>query len=38
MHIEAGKIEKAMQELGFVQGALWCFGLASIAEMKEDHA
>ena len=32
--VRAGRTEKAMRWLGFLQGAIWAFGLASIDEMK----
>ena len=32
--MDAGKTEKAMRWLGFVQGALWMTGLASVDELK----
>ena len=33
--IAAGRREKAMRWLGFLQGALWVRGLATIDDMKE---
>lgn len=33
----AGKVEKAMRWLGFVQGVLWSCKLYSIQEMAEDN-
>lgn len=30
----AGRTEKAMRWLGFLQGAIWAYGIASIDEMK----
>jgi len=34
--IRAGRTQKAMRWLGFVQGALWAAGLFTISELK-DH-
>lgn len=34
---EAGRTEKAMRWLGFIQGVLWCEGLRSIEDMKRDN-
>lgn len=36
-HLDTGSWDKAMRWLGFIQGVLWCFGVASIDEMKEDN-
>lgn len=33
----AGRREKAMRWLGFVQGALWAWNYATIDEMKDDN-
>jgi hypothetical protein len=30
------KMEKIMRWLGFIQGCLWCFGLKSLNELRED--
>lgn len=35
--LEQGKIEKAFRWLGFVQGCLWCTGLYTIDDMREDN-
>ena len=33
--VEAGRMEKAHRHLGWVQGALWAFGLVSIDELMQ---
>jgi hypothetical protein len=35
--LNEGRIEKSMRWLGFVQAVLWCFGLATIDELKDDN-
>ncbi len=36
-HHEAGKVEKAMRWLGFIQGVLWADNHCTIAELKDDN-
>lgn len=35
--INDGKLEKAFRWLGFIQGCLWCTGLYTINDMREDN-
>ena len=35
--VEQGKIEKAFRWLGFMQGVLWCGGVYSIDQMRDDN-
>jgi hypothetical protein len=35
--VNTGKLEKAFRWLGFIQGGLWCHGIRSIDQMREDN-
>lgn len=35
--LAAGRIDKAMRWLGFLQGAMWAMGIRSVEEMKRDN-
>ncbi len=35
--VDAGRIEKSMRWLGFVQGCLWQIGLLTIGDLKENN-
>jgi len=34
--VDEGRIEKAMRWLGFVQSVLWCAGIRSLTDLKQD--
>lgn len=35
--VSAGKTEKAMRWLGFIQGAMWALGIRTIEQLKYDN-